>query len=213
MHRQIRIGECEMSKDAEKLLNFIVDEAKRLNETSINFNIREIQDIPNISFGINKLIKELEICGMLSNHIMTLGGNVGVFLTTDGLEYFDEREQTTLDSRNSMTFNISGGQVNIAKDNATINATQNNGVNGNELDIIIKGIRDNLSDLKKEDADGILDVVDMAKEELSKPEPKYSRLKNCITLISPLMTIANGIPALATNLQKLQDIIVQHLSR
>ena len=59
MHRQIRIGECEMSKDAEKLLNFIVDEAKRLNETSINFNIREIQDIPNISFGINKLIKEL----------------------------------------------------------------------------------------------------------------------------------------------------------
>ena len=36
---------------------------------------------------------------------------------------------------------------------------------------------DNLSNLKKEDADGIVDVVDMAKEELSKPEPKSSRLK------------------------------------
>lgn len=213
MHRQIRIGECEMSKDAEKLLKFIVDEAKRLNETSIDFNIREIQDIPNISFGINKLINELEICGMLSNHIMTLGGNVGVFLTTDGLEYFDEKDKMALDSRNSMTFNIRGGQVNIANDNATINATQNNGVNRNELDIIIKGIMDNLSGLKKEDADEILDVVDMAKEELSKPKPKSSRLKNCITLISPMMTIANGIPVLATNLQKLQDIIVQYLSR
>lgn len=201
-----------MSKDAEKLLKFIVDEAKKLNETSIDFNIREIQDIPNISFGINKLIKELEICGMLSNHIMTLGGNVGVFLTTDGLEYFDEKEKIALDSRNSMTFNIRGGQVNIANDNATINATQNNGVNGNELDIIIKGIMDNLSGLKKEDADEILDVVDMAKEELSKPEPKSSRLKNCITLISPMMTIANGIPALATNLQGLVDYIISFIN-
>ena len=50
-------------------------------------------------------------------------------------------------------------------------------VNKIELDNIIKNIMDNLSSLKKEDADGIVDVVDMAKEELSKPEPKSSRLK------------------------------------
>jgi hypothetical protein len=50
-------------------------------------------------------------------------------------------------------------------------------VNKIELDNIIKNIMDNLSNLKKEDADGIVDVVDMAKEELSKPEPKSSRLK------------------------------------
>lgn len=36
-----------------------------------------------------------------------------------------ERKKRDMDKRN-MTVNISGGQVNIAKDNATINAIQNN---------------------------------------------------------------------------------------
>ena len=113
-----------------------------------------------------------------------------------------------MDKRN-VTLNISGGQVNFAKDNAIINATQSNGIDGNELDVIIKAIKENLSGLKQEDADEIIDVVDMAREELTKPEPKTSRLRNCITLIAPMMTIANGIPVLAKNLQKLQEFIMQ----
>lgn len=107
----------------------------------------------------------------------------------------------------SMTFNVSGGQVNFAKDNGTIYAIQNNGVNTNELDSIIKDITENLSDLKEENAEEIRDVVDMAKEELVKPEPKVSRLRNCVTLIAPMFTIANGIPDLVSNLQRLVDYI------
>lgn len=107
----------------------------------------------------------------------------------------------------NMTFNMNGGQFNFAKDNATINATQNNGVNASELDSIIKGIMENLSDLKKEDAESIKDVVDMVKDELGKPEPKVSRLRNCLTLIAPMFTIANGIPTLAGNLQRLVDYV------
>lgn len=119
-----------------------------------------------------------------------------------------ERKFRTMEKRN-VTLNISGGQVNFAKDNAIINATQSNGIGGNELDIIIKAIKENLSGLKQEDADEIIDVVDMAKKELTKPEPKTSRLRNCITLIAPMITIANGIPVLANNLQKLQEFIMQ----
>lgn len=119
-----------------------------------------------------------------------------------------ERMLRIMDKRN-VTLNISGGQVNFAKDNAIINATQNNGIGGNELDIIIRAIKENLSGLKQEDADEIIDVVDMAKEELTKQEPKPSRLRNCITLIAPMITIANGIPVLANNLQKLQEFIMQ----
>lgn len=107
----------------------------------------------------------------------------------------------------SMVLNMNGGQFNYAKDNATINATQNNGVNASELDSIIKGIMDNLSDLKKEDAESIKDAVDMAREELAKQEPKVSRLRSCVTLLAPMFTIANGIPALANNLQGLIDYI------
>lgn len=111
----------------------------------------------------------------------------------------------------TMTFNVNGGQAIVAKDNATVYATQNNGVTTNELDAIIKGIIDNLSDLKKEDAEEIKDVVDMAKEELANPEPKVSRLRNCLTLIAPMFTIVNGIPTLASNLHRLVDYITSYI--
>jgi len=107
------------------------------------------------------------------------------------------------------TFNISGGgQVNVANDKATIYATQNNSVSVNELDKIIKEIMDNLSGLEKEDAENIKDTVDMAREELVKQEPKVSRLRSCVTLLAPMFTIANGIPTLVNNLQKLVDYII-----
>lgn len=114
-----------------------------------------------------------------------------------------------MEDRNNNTFDMYGGQVSIAKDNATIYATQNNGVS--ELDNIIKGIKENLSDLKEEDADSIKDVVDMVKEEFAKPKPKSSRLRNCLTLIAPMLTIANGIPTLGRNLQSLVDYITQYI--
>lgn len=116
-------------------------------------------------------------------------------------------------NKRNVTWNISGGQVNIAKDHATIiNAVQNNGIGGSELETIIKGIKDNLSDLKKEDADEILDVLEQVKDELAKSEPRKIRLQSCIKLIAPMITIANGIPVLATNLQKFHDFIIQYIS-
>ena len=123
----------------------------------------------------------------------------------------EERKNEKMENRNGVIFNITGGQVNFAKDTANINATQNNGISENELNVIIKAIKDNLSGVKKEEADEIIDVVEMAKEELTKPEPIISRLRNCITLIAPMMTIANGVPVLANNLQKLQELIIQYI--
>lgn len=111
----------------------------------------------------------------------------------------------------NMPINVSGGQVNFARDNATINATQYNGVNASELDGIIKGIMENLPCLKKEDADKMIDILDMAKEELAKPEPRVSRLKNCLSLVAPMFTVANGIPVLVRNLQKLVDYITPYI--
>ncbi len=113
-----------------------------------------------------------------------------------------------MDGRSNMTFNVTGGQINIAKDNGNVNAIQNNGIGNNELDAIIGEIKNNLSELKKEDAEEIMDIVDMAREELAKPQPKVSRLRNCIALIAPMMTIVNGIPTLSSNLQKFQEFIM-----
>lgn len=89
--------------------------------------------------------------------------------------------------------------------------TQNYGVKSDEIESVLKGIMDNLSGLKDEDAESIKDVVDMVREELARPEPKVSRLRNCLTLISPMFTIANGIPILANNLQGLYDYITSFI--
>lgn len=130
--------------------------------------------------------------------VLVLIGNIEDYLTKVGIDMgLDE----------NVVYNVSGGQVNVASGNAVINATQNNGVSANELDDILKGITESLSKLEKENADEIADIVEMAREELAKPEPKVGRLRNCLTLIAPMFTIANGIPTLATNLQRLQEYI------
>ncbi|MCM1221062.1 MAG: hypothetical protein NC548_41925 [Lachnospiraceae bacterium] len=109
-------------------------------------------------------------------------------------------------------WNVNGRQVNIANGNAVINAFQDNGIKANELDDIIKGIRDNLAGLRQEDAEQIVDAVEMAEEELTKPKPKPGRLRSCLSLLAPMISIANGIPTLASNLQKLQEFISLHIS-
>lgn len=157
------------------------------------------------------MLKELEAAEVISGYTENVLGELYAYLSTDGQEYFEGKGKENMMSTNGMVINMNGGQFNLAKDNATINATQNNGVNENELDDIIKGIMENLSSLEKDDAEKITDVVEMAKEELVKQEPKVSRLRNCLTLIAPMFTIANGIPTLADNLQKLQEFIILHI--
>lgn len=119
-----------------------------------------------------------------------------------------ERKPNIMDKKDNITININGEQINIAKDNSTVNAVQNNGANRTELEEIVKGITENITTLNKEDAENILDMVEMVKEEILRPEPKISRLKNCLSLIAPMFTIANGIPALYENLQGLQGFIM-----
>lgn len=117
------------------------------------------------------------------------------------------KELKYMENKNGMTISINGGQVNIARDSSTINVVQHNGENINELETIIKGIVDNLSELKKEDAEKIADAVDIVKEELEKENPKVSRLRNCVTLIAPMFTVANGVPILLDNLQRLVNFV------
>lgn len=200
-----------MTKDAKKLLKYIVDISKKNNTTEVSIEINELKEIPNIGIAKNKLLDELQAIGAISEYKENILGELYVYLTTDGKEYFEDDEKEGLTNKNEMVIHMNGGQLNLANDNAAIYATQNIGVSGSELDDIIKEITQNLSGLNKEEAEEIADIAEMARCELVKPEPKVSRLKNCLTLIAPMFTIANGIPALATNLQKLQEFIMQYI--
>ena len=107
----------------------------------------------------------------------------------------------------NMTVNISGKQINIAKDNATIRAIQNNRIEEKELDVAIKAIVDNLSTLNEENTYKILNILGQIKGEMDKENPKINHLKNCLKRIEQVINITNGIPALTVNLQKLYNII------
>lgn len=111
----------------------------------------------------------------------------------------------------SVTINVHGGQLNLAQDQAVIHAMQHNGTNGSELNDIVQGIMKHLSEMENEEAQALADAVDIAKEELSKSEPKKSRLRSCVTLLAPMVTIANGIPELAGEIKKLIDFITLHI--
>lgn len=114
--------------------------------------------------------------------------------------------------KDEITFNNYGGQLNYAKDNATINATQNCRLKENELENIINDIIDNSYYFNKEDSETILDTLNMIQDELSKKKPNGSRLRNCVTLLSPMVTIANGIPQVAEKIGAVISYISQYFN-
>lgn len=80
-----------------------------------------------------------------------------------------------------------------------------------ELGRIIDGIESNLSEIGKDDAETIIDSVEMIREEIMKPEPKGKIISNGIKLLAPMISIANGIPILATNIQKFIDFVAPYV--
>ena len=147
----------------------------------------------------NEVIKEFN-----DRVVLVLIQSIEGYLTKIGYEMgMDEK----------MYWNVSGGQVNVASDNATINATQNNGIQLDELDRIVKAIMDNVPSVNKEDAETIVDSVSTIKDELLKPEPKRTIISNGIKLLAPMISIVNGIPTLTTNIQNLIDFASQFLRK
>ena len=92
-----------------------------------------------------------------------------------------------------------------------ITAEQNNGVSTNELEKIINSIKSSLSEIGEDDAETIEDSMEMIKEEMMKPEPKGKIISNGIKLLAPMITIANGIPTLAVNIQKFIDFVTPYI--
>lgn len=119
-----------MTKDAEKLLKYIVDVSKHQNNVEVEVNVNAIKNIPNIQYSKNKLLNELEAAGVICGYNENILGEVFVYLTTDGLEYFDNLNRDVNSS--SIVFNVSGGQVNIANDNGKIESNVDTHLPNNE---------------------------------------------------------------------------------
>ena len=134
--------------------------------------------------------------------VLVLINNVNDYLTRVGIDMgLDE----------NTTWNVSGGQVNVASGHAVINATQNNGVEISEMENLIKQIMESVGSLEKDDAETIVDSIEMIRDELQKPEPKGKIISNGIKLLSPMISIANGIPTLVGHIQKFIDMVTPYI--
>lgn len=97
----------------------------------------------------------------------------------------------------------------FAGDNSPITITYSNGIDANEFENLAKAITDNVSLLDDENKETILGAIAILREEIAKAQPKKSILSSGIRLLAPMFTIANGIPTLADNIQKLIDFVRQ----
>ena len=103
-----------------------------------------------------------------------------VMLTVNGKHYFEFKKEAEEDEKSNIkNVNISGNQVNIAANNSSINATQNNGINTDELKRLIQNIRNDIpSELSSDDKTDINESLDIIQEELSSNEPNEKIVKS-----------------------------------
>lgn len=129
--------------------------------------------------------------------LLVLITNIEEYLTKVGIDMgLDE----------NMMFNVSGGQVNISQGNSTLNATQYNSNDFSEIDKLIREIKLDLSKLSPKDEEEAIDAIDMIRSEIENQQPKKGNIRIGIKTLAPIITVANGIPVLISNLQKFIDM-------
>ncbi len=97
----------------------------------------------------------------------------------------------------NVTYNINGNMVNIANDNANINATQNNnGINTEKLKSLISSMRESLdSNLSEEDKGEATECINTIESELLSPQPNETTVKDKFKLLRRIDTSTKFISA------------------
>lgn len=137
------------------------------------------------------------------NHrfVLILIQHIETFLTKVGIDM-------GMDETSKYLITVEKGQVNIANDSSTINATINNGLVASELEMIMKTIRDLLTeDIPKEERELIEDNIEVMEEELNKENPRRGFIKAAWQGIKlAVANIPNAIE-IAENINKLGELI------
>lgn len=113
-----------MRKDSEMFLKKILDYRNNIGKNNFELNFQYFNDIPSIETAIYDILDDLvrNNCLTSKSQVIDLEGDISINLTLDGITYFDDVKE----KNSAVIFNVSGGQVNIAKDNGKIDAVMGN---------------------------------------------------------------------------------------
>lgn len=117
-----------MTKDAEKLLKYIVIKSGEYNVTEVSIEINEITNVPNIEISKKELLDELRKEKFIYDYKENSLGELYAYLTNKGQKYFEEKGYENTVGEKKVVINVNGGQFTVANDNGIIQTTQNNNV-------------------------------------------------------------------------------------
>lgn len=118
--------------------------------------------------------------------------------------------QMGYDEDKKFMINVNGGvaQVNVANDNATVHATQSNGIDASQLEIIISDIIKHMStSLSQEEQEQITDSVEVIRAEIQSTSPRKGFIKTAIKGLQAINGTAQFGAAIATLVQFVSTIL------
>ena len=131
-----------------------------------------------------------KIKGFNERFVMVLIRHVERYLTKVGIDM-------GLDDKVIYNVNVKNGQAIIATDNATVTATNNVGMDTNELSKLLEGVRAASSDLSQEEQEKVEECLEVIETEVSVEKPKKFMLKTAISTLKTVKGIAEFGSAVA----------------
>lgn len=83
-------------------------------------------EIPNVKFNVKAKLDDLKLCGCITKaSSMYISGRLAVYLTMEGIDYFQDKEKQYQEAwMSNITNNFCGSVSNIQLQQGTVNSTQ-----------------------------------------------------------------------------------------
>lgn len=133
LNRQIQIGVSDLRKDSEKFLEIVLREREKIGEDALSFGLEDFKEIPNILQNIKTILDDLKMHGCISdNSSMYVTGEMDIYLTMEGIEYFKDKKG--VEQMSSNVNNFYGPVNNMQMQQGTINSTQTQTITTESVD-------------------------------------------------------------------------------
>ena len=176
----------EEVRNVYAILNYIVE-----NKIQIHYGV---------AFGYSSSKKyQDKVKGFNDRVTMVLIRHIERYITKIGIDM-------GVDEKVTYSITIQNGQVNIANDNATINATNTNGIDFSQCSKLLDAIRENSQNLSSDEKEIVESSLEVIEEEIKTEQPRKSFLKTAITGIKTIkgtVEFASAVTALVQFLQLL----------
>ena len=133
--------------------------------------------------------------------IMVLIRHIEGYLTKIGIDM-------GMDENVKYLITVNDGQVNLAMDSSTINATQNKGINIDELKKLIDNVKkESINISSTDDIEIVNDSIEVIESELTQATPKKSMIKTALTGLKAIKGTVEFGSAVAALIQFIQTIL------